>query len=174
MANAKIVNQISGAIHNSEQFPTILECLCGCKYYAYIFHDKDIDDNGSLKPKHIHFVAQDRHSLKTWSNLLGIPENMIEIPRNFRAVNRYLIHKDSSDKYQYAADDVITNMPARFNSYLEDNLEVSPKMLYLDLMKVKRHLISREDFVAKYEFFIYKQSFYTQYKILSDIIQNYD
>lgn len=174
MANAKIIGQISGAIHNSEQFPAIIECITGCKYYAYIFHDKDIDDEGNLKSRHLHFVAQDRHSLKSWSQLLGIPENMIEIPRNWRSVNRYLIHIDETDKFHYSSDDVVTNMPLRFNNYLENNIEVSPKNLYLDLMKVKRKLISKEDFIAKYEFFIYKQSFLSQYKILTDIINNYD
>lgn len=174
MADSKQIHQISGAIHDSNQFPAIIECITGCKYYAYIFHDKDIDDDGNIKPRHIHFIAEDRHSLRVWSKLLGIPENMIEIPRNFRAVNRYLIHKDDSGKYQYSSDDVITNLPIKFKAYLEDNREVSPKNLYLDLLKVKRHLISKEDFISKYEFFIYKQSFLSQYKILTDIINNYD
>lgn len=45
MANAKIVNQVIGAIHNPNQWPTIINQLEGCKYYAYIFHDCDIDDD---------------------------------------------------------------------------------------------------------------------------------
>lgn len=174
MANSQVINQISGAIHDSTQFDRVIEAITGCKYYAYIFHDKDTNDDGTLKPRHLHFVCQDRHSLKTWAKLLDLPVNMIEIVRNFRSINRYLIHQDNPEKYLYTPDDVITNLPLRYKSYIEDNRELSPKVLYLDLQKLKRRLITKEDFITKYEFFIYKQSFLSQYKILTDLINNYD
>lgn len=170
----RVEADISGAIHCPDQFISIIECLEGCDYYAYIYHDKDIDENGNLKPVHLHFVAHARHYLSRWSKLLGIPENMIEIPRNFRSVNRYLIHADDPEKYQYSVSDVVTNKPFKFKMFLEDNQELKPSDLFNDLMRLKERRIAKEDFIAKYQFFIYKQSFLSQYKILTDLINNYD
>ena len=169
MANAKIESKICGAIHDESQWAQIIEALSDCKYYAYIFHDHD-----DGKQKHLHFCAQDRHNIRVWSKLLGIPENMIEIARSFRSCNRYLIHLDDKDKFQYDRGDVVTNKPLLFSSYLEDNQELKPDDLFHDLQKLKRKIITQEDFVEKYKFFIHKQSFLSQYKILTDLINNYD
>lgn len=171
MANAKLITQVSGAIHNKAQFPTIIQALEGCKYYAYIFHDKD-----EGKDIHLHFVAQDRHSLKKWASLFDIPENMIEIPRNFRAVNRYLIHLDDSEKFLYNKSDVKTNRPTRFESYLSDNQEIDSRTLFDDLRKVREGRITHEDFIEKYKFWLNQQSFYSQFKIISELLKwsNYE
>lgn len=166
MANARLITQVSGAIHNKAQFPTIIHALEGCKYYAYIFHDKD-----EGKDIHLHFVAQDRHSLKMWSNLFDIPENMIEIPRNFRSVNRYLIHLDDPEKFLYNKSDVITNRPTRFECYISDNIEINSRDLFVDLKKVREREITQEDFIEKYKFWLSQQSFYSQFKIISELLK---
>lgn len=172
--NKRVIADICGAVHNPEQFPTVIETCKGCDYYAYIFHDKDIDDNGNLKPIHLHFVCHGRHYLSQWAKLLGIPENMIEIVRNTRGVNRYLIHLDDPEKYQYSPSDVITNKSVKFKMFLEDNQELKPIDLFNDLQRLKERRITKQDFINKYQFFIYKQSFLSQYKILTDLINNYD
>lgn len=186
MANSNMIHQISGSVKNPDQFSTVIEAITGCRYFAYIYHDSDLyeptDDKvikgeaiaGTLKSRHLHFIAEDRHSLRVWSKLLDIPENMIEIPRNFRSVNRYLIHKDHPQKFQYASKDIVCNRPTRLESYLDDNQDFSPIDLYKDMYKMKKRIISKEDFLEKYKFFIYKQSFLSQYKILTDLINNYD
>ena len=166
MANPKIITQVLGSVSDAAQFPTLIEGLTGCSYYAYIYHDKDEGKN-----RHLHFVAQDRHSLSQWSNILGIPENMICFVRNFRSANRYLIHLDDTEKFLYNKSDVFTNKPIRFNSYLEDNSEVSPKALCDDLLKVREGVISRDDFLKKYEYYLSKQSFYSQYRIYQDLLK---
>lgn len=157
------------AIHDKSQFNRIIELATGCKYYAYIYHDHDENTE-----RHLHVVCQDRHSLRTWAKYFELPENMIEVVKNYRSINRYLIHKDNPEKYQYNPDDIVTNCPMRLKSYLDDNNEVNPRGLFDDLMRLKKHLITREEFIEKYQFFIYKQSFLSQYKILTDIINNYD
>lgn len=78
--------------------------------WAYILHDKDTDENGVLKKPHIHWVgrATPRY-LSVVANFLGLPENNIEVVRNFDNTVCYLIHLNDIDKYQYSPDDVESN-----------------------------------------------------------------
>lgn len=80
--------------------------------WAYILHDKDTDDNGELKKPHIHWVGRATpRTLSVVSNFLGLPENDIEVVKNFDNMVMYLIHLNDIDKFQYSPDDVETNMP---------------------------------------------------------------
>ena len=80
--------------------------------WAYILHDKDTDVNGVLKKPHIHWVGRATpRCLSVVSNFLGLPENDIEVVKNFDNMVMYLIHLNDIDKYQYSPDDVETNLP---------------------------------------------------------------
>jgi hypothetical protein len=80
--------------------------------WAYILHDKDVDENGELKKPHIHWVGRATpRCLSVVSNLLGLPENDIEVVKNFDNMVMYLIHLNDIDKFQYSPDDVETNLP---------------------------------------------------------------
>lgn len=166
MANAKLITQVCGAIHDSSQWVNIIKGLNECKYFAYIYHDHD-----DGKEKHLHFVAEDRHSLAAWSSLLGVPSHMIEISHHFRGANRYLIHLDNPEKFLYNKSDVFTNKPIRFESYLQDNQELNARNLLNDLAKLREGRITRDDFMAKYEYHLNKQSFYSQFKIYSELLK---
>lgn len=166
MANAKLITQVAGASHDPAQWPIIIKGLQDCKYFAYIYHDHD-----DGKEKHLHFVAEDRMSLKNWSFKLGLSEHMIEIVRSFRSCNRYLIHQDDQEKFLYNPSDVITNKPIRYKSYLENNDEYSPKDLFNDLSKLRNGGISSKDFLEKYQFYLNKQSFYAQFRIYQEIMK---
>lgn len=170
MADPKIVPRITGTTFKSELWPSIIEGITSCKYYAYIFHDSDIDEKtGELKGKHIHFCAEGRHNVNTWAKLLGVEPNVIEIPRVFRSVNRYLIHIDDPDKAQYDKSLVITNKPLKFESFLSDNQEVKPIDLYYDLLKVKKGVLLPSDFIEKYQFYIFSLPFSQQFKIFTEL-----
>lgn len=80
--------------------------------WAYILHDKDTDENGVLKKPHIHWVGRATpRCLSVVSNFLGLPENDIEVVKNFDNMVMYLIHLNDIDKFQYSPDDVETNLP---------------------------------------------------------------
>ena len=80
--------------------------------WAYILHDKDVDEKGELKKSHIHWVGRATpRSLSVVSNFLGLPENDIEVVKNFDNMVMYLIHLNDIDKFQYSPDDVETNLP---------------------------------------------------------------
>ena len=79
--------------------------------WAYILHDKDVDDKGELKKPHIHWVGRATpRCLSVVSNFLGLPENDIEICKSFDNMVMYLIHLNDIDKFQYSPDDVETNL----------------------------------------------------------------
>lgn len=80
--------------------------------WAYILHDKDVNENGELKKSHIHWVGRATpRCLSVVSNFLGLPENDIEAVKNFDNMVMYLIHLNDIDKFQYSPDDVETNLP---------------------------------------------------------------
>lgn len=80
--------------------------------WAYILHDKDVNENGELKKLHIHWVGRATpRCLSVVSNFLGLPENDIEVVKNFDNMVMYLIHLNDIDKFQYSPDDVETNLP---------------------------------------------------------------
>ena len=80
--------------------------------WAYILHDKDIDEKGELKKSHIHWVGRATpRCLSVVSNFLGLPENDIEVVKNFDNMVMYLIHLNDIDKFQYSPDDVESNLP---------------------------------------------------------------
>lgn len=78
--------------------------------WAYILHDKDTDENGVLKKPHFHWVGRATpRCLSVVASFLGLPENNIEVVKNFDNVVCYLIHLNDIDKYQYSPDDVESN-----------------------------------------------------------------
>ena len=80
--------------------------------WAYILHDKDVDENGELKKLHIHWVGRATpRCLSVVSNFLGLPENDIVVVKNFDNMVMYLIHLNDIDKFQYSPDDVESNLP---------------------------------------------------------------
>lgn len=188
-----MVSQIFGSVQNSDQFERVVQGLECCKFYCYIIHDRDVFDEddvefyqkrdlpitwdiGEPKEHHLHFVAEDKRiSVNTWSDRLGIPVNMICFTQKEkggqRAAVRYLLHLDHSGKFPYDKGLVTTNKPIKFESYLVDNRELSPYDLCEDMRKLRERKISRSDFLEKYQFFLSKQSFYSQYRIYQDLLK---
>lgn len=92
--------------------------------FAYILHDKDVDENGELKKPHIHWVGRLKAAryLAALADDLGIAENMIERCRSFDAFIRYLIHADDPDKFHYPLEAVISTFP--INKFFRDDEEI--------------------------------------------------
>lgn len=87
--------------------------------YFYIIHDKDVDENGSLLPRHLHYVieSKNRKLLSTWLNLitdaLKLPNsNGLEIEHTDRFIGsvQYLTHQNYKNKAQYEKSLIKTNV----------------------------------------------------------------
>lgn len=86
--------------------------------FFYIVHDKDTDENGVTKTKHLHFVLQikSRFRLSTMlnkiSDALGLQNaNGIEISKtvNFVGSLQYLTHQNLPNKHFYDSKAIVTN-----------------------------------------------------------------
>lgn len=93
---------------------SVLGCLSVVfEEWAYVIHDMDTDKNGEVKKAHIHWVGKLTSpallSTVAGSHKLGVPENSVEYCKNWKYAVRYLVHKDSPDKFQYSPDVVVSN-----------------------------------------------------------------
>jgi hypothetical protein len=94
--------------------------------YAYILHDKDLDENGKTKKPHWHVLVTTGKNQK-WSSALSedlkITENYIQKVKNLDRALEYLIHLNDEDKHQYSIDDVCGTLKLR----LAANMNASDK-----------------------------------------------
>lgn len=97
----------------------IYDELCKDGYlFAYILHDKDFDDKGVIKRRHLHLVLECptrrrvSYYIKHLSIMFGVNRTQVqvEVSNNFDWDIQYLIHKNNPDKYQYDVSDIVTNM----------------------------------------------------------------
>lgn len=102
-------------------------CKINAKLYAFIGHDKDINEDGTPKFRHIHAVIILKDglnprlstSLRRLSEILNIDGDSIDIDGiiNLNQCCRYLIHKGYPTKHQYELSEVVSNLS---NSDLQD------------------------------------------------------
>lgn len=97
----------------------IYDELCKDGYlFAFIMHNKDCDDKGVLKRRHLHLVLECptrrrvSYYIKHLALMFGVAREQVsvEISNNFDWDIQYLIHKNNPDKYQYLPTDINTNM----------------------------------------------------------------
>lgn len=144
------------------------------KWYWYIFHDRDLDENGTIKKKHLHLVCFDSSPAtisKAVKNFEGCTlPNCVEACKSGRAMLRYLIHKDDPDKFQYESKDVQTNNIGQFLEAIGDFDNVS--RIWQDYELVRTAKISVGEFIEKYKQNLSGMNFYQQlqtFKLLSTI-----
>lgn len=81
--------------------------------YAYIIHDKDVDDSGNLKAEHIHIMIKFAYSynVMTLAKQLNLESQYIQKiqSRNYEDALLYLTHANAKEKYQYSPDAVKAN-----------------------------------------------------------------
>lgn len=87
---------------------TIVKALSSCpsiKQCAYILHDKDVTEDGSIKPPHYHVVVNllnpQRLSFFNQYKIDGDENLLCQIATCPQSCFDYLTHKHNPDKYQY-------------------------------------------------------------------------
>lgn len=119
-----------------------LFALDNVRYFAFILHDKDTLEDGTLKDKHIH-LALVLNSARTLSQLAprftdiySDAGNCFGQPtRSNLAIVDYFIHKNEPDKYQYSVSDIVSNNLEYFQN--EDNIEDNTFLIIEDLLNGK-------------------------------------
>lgn len=94
----------------SEDYDTknVLFNIKSNKYYAYILHNKDVDNKGEFKKAHYHIIIKldNASTIEALAKKIGIKKNYIQHIKNERAYIRYLIHFDDADKHQYELEEI--------------------------------------------------------------------
>ena len=162
---SKYVRYITVTDNVPENFDKIIKVAkSSYKYYWYVFHDKDLDDNGTVKKRHLHLVCYDSSPAsisKAIKNFEGCTlPNCVEACRNGRAMLRYLIHKDDPDKFQYDPKDVESNNIGQFSEAIEDSDNVVS--LFKDYEDLRTAKISVGEFIEKYKQNLSGMNFYQQ------------
>lgn len=95
-----------------EDIETILKSKTNIYQYAYIIHDKDNKEDGSLKSPHIHIAikfnnAQNFDYIAKW---FGVQSSQVcTVKGAWKDVLLYLTHANALEKYQYPISDVVSN-----------------------------------------------------------------
>ena len=135
-------------------YHSVLDYLNDLGECSAILHDRDKEDNGTPKRKHIHIVINlntkiRKNTLLNKLVMLGFPSDIFGIERvtNYTKMLRYLVHKDDKDKTQYTPMEVITNCENVFTTALnfESDDITAEKLLHLVLInKGNKYLIMRD------------------------------
>jgi hypothetical protein len=130
--------------------------LCSPHRYAFITHDKDLDEFGEFKKPHVHFFfkVSTPRTLDWFSEYLDIPKNQLQAVKSERAILRYLCHLDNDDKVRYSTSYVMSNFD--YQKAILDKDKIDYYQLYDDYLKVGQYL-SVADFVKKYNYIMPKQ-----------------
>lgn len=105
VCNIEYISQLD-IIYAIEKYKTI-------KQWSWILHDKDKNDDGTLKTPHYHIylnfgVPQDVELVASWFELKS---NFVKkVKGRKKDILKYHLHKNAPDKYQYSIDEVHTNM----------------------------------------------------------------
>ena len=90
-------------------YETFKEQLIDCEY-AYILHDKDINEDGNTKAPHFHLYIRYSNALTLNSMSNKFDGAHIEKPNNKEYCLQYLIHRNDPEKFKYNSDNVISNI----------------------------------------------------------------
>lgn len=101
--------------HLEEVIKSVLQVNTGrIRHWAYILHDKDTNEDGSLKQSHYHVLIQlnNAMTMSACRALFPTEQNTLAQPQYDKAASfLYLTHKDQPDKYQYPDTDIICDNP---------------------------------------------------------------
>lgn len=96
--------------------------------FAYIEHNKDVNEDGTSKTSHIHLLVYSKDGIRLTSLVPYFTENTrLEIPINTFSAFQYLTHANDPSKYQYSPYEVVKHSTAGFYSVASENAEQEAK-----------------------------------------------
>lgn len=127
--------------------------------FAYILHDKDLDEQGNLKHPHWHICLRfvDSQDTKYVARWFGIEEQYVNKSKSgrFEDMLLYLTHKNASEKYQYSCDEVRANID--YKNFIEKNGKLPTRIgeIIEKIVSGEIRQYNLEDFVTPDEFVKY-------------------
>lgn len=110
--------------------------------YSAILHDHDVDKEGNPKKPHFHVIVcfPRQKDLNALCNELCIKANYVEPVRNRQYAERYHIHADDPDQYQYDPSSIFGPLADRVRAHVAsgetEEEKVKSLLVLLDSMPV--------------------------------------
>ena len=119
---------------------TLLKHQNQIRFYAYILHDKDTNEDGILKEPHYHIILitynpKTVSAVRRWfygwvdsdgKDINTLAQKCIDV---YNAYD-YLFHKHNPDKFQYNPDDIVSNDKCHFLGSAESDIDNATQMLF--------------------------------------------
>lgn len=132
----------NGYHYSEEDLRSYLENEDYLSYWAFIKHDKDVDDDGEIKRTHYHLVLQCNSSYTKDRILSELSKNLVKNRScvSVRSYNdiyqavQYLIHRNDAEKHQYLAKDIVSSSSGETAVYLIGEFTLTIEKL-VDIVK---------------------------------------
>lgn len=140
------------------------------RQYAFIVHDKDIDENGSLKAVHKHIVVELKNAISFNSIRTKFEGAHVELINQKKSAYQYLLHQspNSKDKYQYTLDNIISNDIELIRHIIEqENVETFIEQRFLEY--IAQGVRTRYSFVKRFGLMAYKTYWKVYVEMLDEL-----
>ena len=162
---------------DNSQHLELLDVLVNKYDYAYILHDKDTNDDGSLKKSHIHlllFFPNARWGSSILKEIDIDNSNLIEFRENKSSAIQYLVHSNNHNKFQYSFTDIHSSVDLSiyFNKFIDK--ESSDIAIIIDFVE---HYVGVIYFSALYSYVINNglwSTYRRNYSIIKDLIHEHN
>lgn len=110
-------DKLNGKVLSKDLIKKYLDNEDYLEYYAFILHDRDVDEDGIIKYRHYHLVLKcnSRYAKDTIitdvAKNLGCNRSCIKCKayNDVYSAVQYLIHANDKDKFQYNKGEIISN-----------------------------------------------------------------
>lgn len=141
--------------------------------YAYILHDKDLNEDKTDKKPHFHlllFFNNARYINSIFKEFNLDNNNLIEFAKKDKVHTiRYLIHCDNNEKFQYSIEDIHTNLDLS-NYFINKTNETNDIMIIFEFIQNFKGNLSMQ---VLFKFVIDNNlwsSYRRNYSIIKDLI----
>lgn len=86
--------------------------LSSCRHYVYILHDKDVNEDSSLRSPHFHILCtftQNKSFNSVASLVVSSQNTFVQQLQDVGGAFTYLTHQNNPEKFQYNADDLVSD-----------------------------------------------------------------
>lgn len=159
----------------------VYTCITICNQnnfeYAYIRHDKDLQENlEDFKKCHYHFQVFNEYQkeLTTWGRVFDVNLARVQKISNKKDAIRYLIHADNNDKYQYDIIDINSNFEIiKYFDKLINNESCEIDLIFTFIEFHKRKIGTKEiiDYVLDNNIW---GTFRRNYTIIKDLLSEHN
>lgn len=146
-----------------------IDCFGFADYeYAYILHDKDKKEDGTLKTAHYHFYGKRKspiteQSLKNFAKKCEQNIFYENLKSNQNALMRYFLHADNDDKFHYEEKDIVSNFDLSKAKTIDNSIDPAEIITMFDMG------FTTIDIVRKYPKLIYSIANLQRYEKLLHI-----